>query len=872
MREGGQDYAFVYGDKQHIVGGGGSTPSTLLDIDSVVFHVRPAAVEIDLDTTVCEVPFIIHGQSFTESTVTDVAYTTGVYDTIVHLNLTVAEPAATEFNATACGSYEWNGTVYEQSGDYEQTFQTALGCDSVVTLHLTVNQPTSTEFTAMACGSYEWNGTVYEQSGDYEQTLQTALGCDSVVTLHLMVNNPQHEAFTVEACGEYEWNGTVYDQSGDYTYTHPTDNYGCTQVDTLHLTIHNPTHVAYTAMACGSYEWNGTVYEQSGDYTYSHTDDYGCTQVDTLHLDIHNPQHLAFMVEACGSYEWNGTVYEQSGDYTFEHQTDNYGCTQVDTLHLTIHNPQHEAFTVEACGEYEWNGTVYAQSGDYTYTHPTDDYGCTQVDTLHLTVNQSAESADQRTVEIADLPYEWNGVVFTTAGTQIAYLQTAAGCDSTVTMTLTVNGVSEGTQVINVTEVDDNTFDFTVLADVADEDTKVSVNYYLYKDDVLVDDIMTECGGIMNIATEYNGSFHGHNVTSGTGNVPANTFNIASTHFDYLYMHFVNGRANRVTHDFTEAGTYTMLVELVEETGGIDFATVYYANGVSRRIGGKTSAEGGVLATAQFQFEVEAPESGSNENLPMLSLSDNDITQVTSTVNLTCDQNDYDPMAKVSVRYTILRDGEVVSNVMNVASINMATYVPSTHAYYGKTVTEAVGTIPDNTFRPTPSYVYNYFYMNFLANTTNRITTTWNQAGEYSIVFDLQLMQGGSDLAMVWSAGNRLGGKNAAATGTILATTTLNYSIPASGAPMGIDEGDGRTLAVWPNPARDVLNVTLPDNCGDGDVTVTDMSGRVVARLDTRSAENGTTTLNVSTWSAGVYFVNVRTNGTVVTEKFVVTK
>ena len=38
----------------------------------------------------------------------------------------------------------------------------------------------------------------------------------------------------------------------------------------------------------------------------------------------------------------------------------------------------------------------------------------------------------------SELPYTWNGVVFTAAGTQSVTLTAANGCDSVVTMTLTL--------------------------------------------------------------------------------------------------------------------------------------------------------------------------------------------------------------------------------------------------------------------------------------------------------------------------------------------------------------------------------------------------------------------------------------------------
>ena len=154
---------------------------------------------------------------------------------------------ATEFSALACESYDWNGETYTVSGDYEQTFTNANGCDSVVTLHLTVNSPDATEFSASACESYDWNGETYTVSGDYEQTFTNANGCDSVVTLHLTVNHGTHNAETETAHESYAWNGETYTESGTYTFEYVNEE-GCESTDTLHLTVTHctPITVSYS--------------------------------------------------------------------------------------------------------------------------------------------------------------------------------------------------------------------------------------------------------------------------------------------------------------------------------------------------------------------------------------------------------------------------------------------------------------------------------------------------------------------------------------------------------------------------------------------------------------------------------------------------
>ena len=209
---------------------------------------------------------------------------------------------------------------------------TAYGEEMVFT---TLCDTVFSAFNATSCDSYVWNGSLYSESGDYQQTFAAANGCDSVVTLHLTIHNPEHNTVTETACGSFTWNGTEYTVSGDYTYSHADAN-GCTQVDTLHLTIHNPVHTAVTETACESFTWNGTEYTVSGDYIYSHADANGCTQVDTLHLTIFYNESSEFSITTEDScYTWNDQSYCTSGDYTQTLQSV-HGCDSVVTLHLTI--------------------------------------------------------------------------------------------------------------------------------------------------------------------------------------------------------------------------------------------------------------------------------------------------------------------------------------------------------------------------------------------------------------------------------------------------------------------------------------------------------------------------------------------------------
>ena len=56
-----------------------------------------------------------------------------------------------------------------------------------------------------------------------------------------------------------------------------------------------------------------------------------------------------------------------------------------------------------------------------------------------MTVNVATSSNNNLTVCNKDMPYTWNGLKFTTAGTQTVHINNVAGCDSAATLKLTID-------------------------------------------------------------------------------------------------------------------------------------------------------------------------------------------------------------------------------------------------------------------------------------------------------------------------------------------------------------------------------------------------------------------------------------------------
>ena len=105
-------------------------------------------------------------------------------------------------------------------------------------------------------------------------------------------------------------------------------------------------------------------------------------------------------------------------------------------------NTSSSSTPVSVCSNqlpYGWNGNNYNAAGTYSVTL-TNVAGCDSVATLVLTIKNTSSSTIRDTICINQLPYVWNGVTFTAAGTKTNTLTNANGCDSVVTMILSTSG------------------------------------------------------------------------------------------------------------------------------------------------------------------------------------------------------------------------------------------------------------------------------------------------------------------------------------------------------------------------------------------------------------------------------------------------
>jgi gliding motility-associated-like protein len=95
-------------------------------------------------------------------------------------------------------------------------------------------------------------------------------------------------------------------------------------------------------------------------------------------------------------------------------------------------------FTIFRCDTYTWNGNVFDTTGIYVDTMSSI-IGCDSIVTLNLTIYNSTTSFD--TVSVCN-SYLWNGTLYETSGNYIDTMMNNVGCDSVMYLNLTVNSTS----------------------------------------------------------------------------------------------------------------------------------------------------------------------------------------------------------------------------------------------------------------------------------------------------------------------------------------------------------------------------------------------------------------------------------------------
>ena len=399
--------------------------------------------------TICEgTTYDFHGRDLTQAgTYSDTLQTINGCDSVIVLTLSVNHVATTPFSATICNNetYDFHGRNLTQAGTYSDTLQTINGCDSVIVLTLSVNPVATTPLSATICSNeaYDFHGRNLTQAGTYSDTLQTINGCDSVIVLTLSVNPVATTPLSATICNNeaYDFHGRDLTQAGIYSDTLQTVN-GCDSVIVLTLSVNSVATTLLSATICSNeaYDFHGRNLTQAGTYSDTLQTVNGCDSVIVLTLSVNHVATTPLSATICSNeaYDFHGRDLTQAGTYSDTLQTIN-GCDSIITLNLTVNSALTSIIDAEICEgtTYSENGFEHSEAGTYTQTLQTSN-GCDSIVTLNLSMKPNSTTTFTATV-CEGTVYTENGFNASETGIYTRTMESANGCDSTITLDLTVN-------------------------------------------------------------------------------------------------------------------------------------------------------------------------------------------------------------------------------------------------------------------------------------------------------------------------------------------------------------------------------------------------------------------------------------------------
>ena len=360
-------------------------------------------------------------------------------------------------------SLPWGGLANE-AGTYTHTYSAADGCDSTVTINVNFYPSYQVSMDTVVCDNagyvLPW-GDVPASSGSYQHSYATINGCDSVVNINVVIHPTYNITQEISACDNtpytLNWGDIAY-TTGDYTHLY-TSAVGCDSTVTAHVVFYPSYQINIDTAVCENsgyvLPWGETP-TLSGVYTHTYSTVNSCDSTVTIHLTLHSVDHTLIDTTVCDNagyvLPW-GETPAASGSYNYNYSSVN-GCDSLVTVNLVINPTYHTSEQVAICQNQvhvmPWGDPV-SVAGSYTHTYVTVN-GCDSIVTVNLSVNPTyLVTIDTAICDNATYLLPWNEPANQT-GTYTHVYSTINACDSTVMVNLTVHSTYHITNELSICE------------------------------------------------------------------------------------------------------------------------------------------------------------------------------------------------------------------------------------------------------------------------------------------------------------------------------------------------------------------------------------------------------------------------------------
>jgi len=280
----------------------------------------------------------------------------------------------------------------KQSGQYQHTVIVESGLDSLITLDLTIGMGYQAidKVSIPADSTYTFEGQIYDATGIYTAEYTTVLGCDSIIQLDLTVTDGDTVTISkvAEGCDVINFRGQLIDATGIYADTVVTAS--TDTIYTLGYTLWPSfDSLLEKKIALGkSFLFEGQTFAETGVYSVEYTTEHGCDSILTLDLSVieKTVEIIDSIYSACGSFTYGDSTFTKSAVLDTLFNRTEFADTII-TASIEIWPVYDETVMVEILdgNTYPFAGEAYAVAGEYPHLFTTGQ-GCDSTVTLNLSV------------------------------------------------------------------------------------------------------------------------------------------------------------------------------------------------------------------------------------------------------------------------------------------------------------------------------------------------------------------------------------------------------------------------------------------------------------------------------------------------------
>ena len=288
-------------------------------------------------------------------------------------------------------------------------------------------------------------------SGTYRVTVTEAGVCSGTDSVEVTINPVITTLLTRAICAGENYTlvgGDVVNTTGIYTRDTISVTSGCDSIIVVNLTVnpvYNTSVPAVTICSNETYELaDGTEVSTANTYVTTVSSVNGCDSTVTVQVIVIPAQSATVNASICADEDYtlpNGTVVTTAGSYTNVFQSVANGCDSTIITVLTVKPVFTSTQNPVICsGETHTmpNGTQQGVAGTYVFPYVSAANGCDSTITVNLTVNPIYTTNVAVNLCPGGSYTLVDNTVVSTAGVFTAVTDSYNGCDSTVIVTVTL--------------------------------------------------------------------------------------------------------------------------------------------------------------------------------------------------------------------------------------------------------------------------------------------------------------------------------------------------------------------------------------------------------------------------------------------------